>query len=77
MRDSTWERSRPLVGRGEIRGVDDFFDFRAKPGKPHDSDSWVEMHYGFVYTVQDRLIRRAEAYATPDEALEAAGLRVE
>jgi ketosteroid isomerase-like protein len=43
-------------------------------GKPRDSDSWVEMHYGIVYTVEEGLIRRAELYATPEEALEAAGL---
>jgi len=32
------------------------------------------MRYGFIYTVEDGLIRRVEAYATPDEALRAAGL---
>ena len=44
-------------------------------GKPHDSDSWVEMRHGIVHTVDEGLIRRAEWYATPEEALEAAGLR--
>jgi ketosteroid isomerase-like protein len=44
-------------------------------GKPRGSDSWVEMDYGLVYTVEEGLISRAEFYATPDEALEAAGLR--
>jgi ketosteroid isomerase-like protein len=43
-------------------------------GKPRGSDSWVEMHYGIVYTVEEGLIRRAEFYATPEKALEAAGL---
>ena len=43
-------------------------------GKPHDSDSWVEMDYGLVYTVEEGLIRRADFYATPQKALEAAGL---
>jgi ketosteroid isomerase-like protein len=43
-------------------------------GKPHGSDSWVEMDYGIVYTVEEGLISRAEFYATPEEALEAAGL---
>ena len=43
-------------------------------GRPHDSDSWVEMHYGLVYTIEDGLISRADFYATPEEALEAAGL---
>ena len=43
-------------------------------GKPRGSDSWVDMHYGLVYTVEKGLISRAEFYATPEEALEAAGL---
>ena len=43
-------------------------------GKPHGSDSWVEMDYGLVYTVEERLISRADFYATPQKALEAAGL---
>jgi ketosteroid isomerase-like protein len=93
-----------LVGQGEIRGMDDFLEFRAawmepyddfsyepeklldaggnrvvamlhQRGKPHDSDSWVEMHYGIVYTVEEGLISGARFYATPEEALEAAGLR--
>ena len=44
-------------------------------GKPHGSDSWVEMDYGMVYTVEEGLISRADFYATPGQALEAAGLR--
>ena len=44
-------------------------------GKPHGSDSWVEMDYGLVYTVEEGLITRADFYATPQKALEAAGLR--
>jgi ketosteroid isomerase-like protein len=43
-------------------------------GKPRGSDSWVDMHYGLVYTVEEGLISRIEFYATPEEALEAAGL---
>jgi ketosteroid isomerase-like protein len=43
-------------------------------GKPHDSDSWVEMDYCLIYTVEEGLIRRAEFYATPEQALEAVGL---
>ncbi len=44
-------------------------------GKPHGSDSWVEMDYGLVYTVEMGLIARGDFYATPEGALEAAGLR--
>jgi ketosteroid isomerase-like protein len=43
-------------------------------GKPHESDSWVEMDYGLVYTVEAGLITRGDFYATPEQALEAAGL---
>jgi ketosteroid isomerase-like protein len=42
-------------------------------GKPHGCNSWVEMDYGLVYTVQDGLITRGDFYATPEEALQAAG----
>ncbi|MEK6325909.1 MAG: nuclear transport factor 2 family protein [Actinomycetota bacterium] len=44
-------------------------------GKPHDSDSWVKMDYGLVYTVEEGLITRCDFYATPQQALEAAGLK--
>jgi len=43
-------------------------------GKPHGSDSWVGLHYGIVYTVEEGLIRRADFYAPPEKALEAVGL---
>jgi hypothetical protein len=45
-------------------------------GRPRGSESWAEMdYYGLVYTVEEGLISRVEFHATPDEALEAAGLR--
>jgi ketosteroid isomerase-like protein len=44
-------------------------------GKPHGSDSWVAMDYGLIYTVEEGLITRGDFYATPEKALEAAGLR--
>lgn len=43
---------------------------RAKHGGPE-----VEMRFAQVWTFRDGLIARMEMYATPDEALEAAGLR--
>ena len=43
-------------------------------GKPHGSDSWVEMDYGLVYTVEEGLISRVDFYGTPEAAIEAAGL---
>jgi ketosteroid isomerase-like protein len=44
-------------------------------GRPRGSDSWVEMDYGMVYMVEQGLIGRAAFYASPRQALEAAGLR--
>ncbi len=46
-------------------------------GRLRGSESAVELHYGIVYTVHDGRVRRAQAYATPDQALEAIGLRAE
>ena len=43
-------------------------------GKPRGSDSWVEQHYGIVYTIEEGLLSGAEIYADPGKALEAAGL---
>jgi len=43
-------------------------------GRLSGSESWVEMHYAIVYTVQDGLLTRAQVYATAAEALEAVGL---
>jgi ketosteroid isomerase-like protein len=43
-------------------------------GRLRGSASEVEMIYGVVYEFEDTKIRRASAYATPEEALEAAGL---
>lgn len=44
-------------------------------GRPHGSDSWVDLHYAIVYTISRGLIQRAQIYAHTDEALEAVGLR--
>ena len=43
-------------------------------GKPRGGDSWVEMHYGLIYTVEDGMITRADFHTTPEDAREAAGL---
>ena len=43
-------------------------------GKTKDGDSWIDMDYGLVYTVEEGLIARADFFATPEEALEVAGL---
>jgi ketosteroid isomerase-like protein len=48
-----------LVQRGRLRG----------------STSVVGLRYGIVYTVEDGQVRGAKVYTTPEEALEAAGLR--
>jgi hypothetical protein len=38
------------------------------------SDSWVALRVGFLYTVENGRLVRADVYTSPDEALEAAGL---
>jgi ketosteroid isomerase-like protein len=43
-------------------------------GRLRGADSWVELHYGMVYTLTEGLVSRIESFATQDEALEAAGL---
>ncbi len=42
-------------------------------GQPQGSDSWVQLRYGMVYTLQGGLVSRIEAFATWDEALAAVG----
>jgi ketosteroid isomerase-like protein len=43
-------------------------------GRPKGSDAWVDLRVAFLYIVKDGLVRRIEAYASPEQALEAAGL---
>jgi ketosteroid isomerase-like protein len=43
-------------------------------GRLHDSDSWVDLEAGFVYTLADGLLVRAEVYGSRAEALKAVGL---
>ena len=43
-------------------------------GRLHDSQAWVELHYGIVFAVEEKLIRRVQLYGTPEEAFEAVGL---
>jgi hypothetical protein len=44
-------------------------------GRLHGTEDWLEWHYGLVYTVAEGRIRRIQLYDTPEQALEAAGLR--
>jgi ketosteroid isomerase-like protein len=43
-------------------------------GRVRRSKSQVEMRYGVVYSLRDGRVSRAVPYATPEQALEAAGL---
>jgi len=43
-------------------------------GRLRGTESWVEMRYAIEYTVENGLITRGRVYATPEEALKAAGL---
>jgi len=42
--------------------------------RPQGSGSWVELRAAFLYTVEDGMMRRAQVFASTEEALEAAGL---
>ncbi|HSJ18384.1 MAG TPA: nuclear transport factor 2 family protein, partial [Solirubrobacterales bacterium] len=44
-------------------------------GRLRGSDSWAELRAGFLYSVDDGLITHGSVFASPEEALEAAGLR--
>jgi ketosteroid isomerase-like protein len=44
-------------------------------GRLPGGEAQVEMRYGIVYTVRGGQVQQASVYATPGEALEAAGLR--
>jgi hypothetical protein len=46
----------------------------ARRGRLRGSNSWVALRLGILYTLKNGLIPRAEVYASPVEALEAAGL---
>jgi ketosteroid isomerase-like protein len=43
-------------------------------GRLAGSESWVDLRAAFIYTVEDGLITRTAVYASPEKALEAAGL---
>jgi len=43
-------------------------------GRLKDSDAWVDLRVAFLYTVKAGLVERIEAYASPEQALQAAGL---
>jgi ketosteroid isomerase-like protein len=43
-------------------------------GRLRGSDSWVELRVAFLYRIENGLIARAEVYASPEAALEAAEL---
>ena len=43
-------------------------------GRLRGTDSWVELRLAFLYTIEDGQLVRGEVYATPEEALGAAGL---
>ncbi len=44
-------------------------------GRLRESDAWVELRMGVVYTVENGQVRRAQAYMTVEEALTAVALR--
>jgi hypothetical protein len=43
-------------------------------GRLPQADSWVELHYGVIWTVTDGLLSRAQVFGTREQALKAVGL---
>jgi len=43
-------------------------------GRLHDSESWVDLEAGFVYTIEDGLLVRVDVYGSRADALKAVGL---
>jgi ketosteroid isomerase-like protein len=56
-------------------GGDEVVAVVTQRGQLPGSDADVGQRYGIVYTVENRQIRRGQAYTTPEQALEAVGLR--
>ena len=67
-----WEtgpRRPPRCGRRPGAGDCD------ERGRLRETDDWVELRFGLIFTVIEGLVSHTEAFATGAEALEAAGLR--
>jgi ketosteroid isomerase-like protein len=43
-------------------------------GRPRGADSWVELHYGMIWTITGGLVSRAQVFGTREQVLKAAGL---
>jgi ketosteroid isomerase-like protein len=56
------------VGDGRVVAV------ARQRGRLKGSEAWTEMRYGVVYTVEGGLMRRADVYTPPEDALAAVGL---
>ena len=65
----TYDIERIVGGRDDRVAV-----LARQRGQLLDSASWVEMDYGFVYTLAQGVIQRLDVYASHAETLEAAGL---
>jgi ketosteroid isomerase-like protein len=44
-------------------------------GRVRGAQSWVELRFGTVYTVSGGRIRSGQVFTTPQEALQAVGMR--
>ena len=62
-----WERIED-AGEHRVVGV------MRQQGRLQDSESWVDLRQGVVWTLENGLIQRVDVYATPEEGLAAAGL---
>ena len=55
-------------------GDNQVLEVNRQRGRLRGSNSWVALRLGILYTLKNGLITRAEVYASPEEALDAAGL---
>jgi ketosteroid isomerase-like protein len=56
-------------------GDEDVVSIIHQRGRPMGSESWVEFRFAIVFTVTSGDLSRARVFRTPDDALEAVGLR--
>ena len=67
-----WEMEvEELIDAGESRVL----AIVLQRGRLRETDSWVELHYGMVYTLAGALVSRIETYANREDAFEALGLK--
>ena len=75
---ATWRRPyddwRLMVDNLLDAGGEHVLALMTQKGKPHGSDSAVQLEFGLLYTIRARLIQRMQVYSVRSEALQIAGV---